>query len=107
MLDFIARMFEEGGQEIMSAITFVLFLSLIIIIGLMTTCPFTAIGLSNILCMPSIALCGMLMIGVLIIQPDRTLARPRMCAHTRNGNDRQLSRCSFETISIPKPERPL
>jgi len=31
MLDFIARMFEEGGQEIMSAITFVLFLSLIII----------------------------------------------------------------------------
>lgn len=32
MLDFIARKFEEGGQEIMSAITFVLFLSLVIII---------------------------------------------------------------------------
>jgi biopolymer transport protein ExbB/TolQ len=32
MLDFIARKFEEGGQEIMSAITFVAFLSLVIII---------------------------------------------------------------------------
>jgi len=32
MLDFIARKFEEGGQEIMSAITFVLFLSIVIII---------------------------------------------------------------------------
>src|SRR6476620_4745786 len=32
MLDFIARKFEEGGQEIMSAITFTLFLSLVIII---------------------------------------------------------------------------
>lgn len=32
MLDFIARKFEEGGQEIMSAITFVMFLSVVIII---------------------------------------------------------------------------
>ena len=32
MLDFIARKFEEGGQEIMSAITFIAFLSLVIII---------------------------------------------------------------------------
>ncbi len=32
MLDFIARKFEEGGQEVMSSITFVLFLSLVIII---------------------------------------------------------------------------
>ena len=32
MLDFIARKFEEGGQEIMSSITFVLFLSIAIII---------------------------------------------------------------------------
>ena len=32
MLDFIAWKFEEGGQEIMSAITFVAFLSLVIII---------------------------------------------------------------------------
>lgn len=32
MLDFIARKFEEGGQEIMSSITFVLFLSIVIII---------------------------------------------------------------------------
>src|SRR5207253_6859792 len=32
MLDFISRKFEEGGQEIMSAITFVAFLSIVIII---------------------------------------------------------------------------
>ena len=32
MLDFIARKFEEGGQEIMASITFVLFLSIVIII---------------------------------------------------------------------------
>ena len=32
MLDFIARKFEEGGQEIMSAIAFVMFISLAIII---------------------------------------------------------------------------
>jgi biopolymer transport protein ExbB len=32
MLDFIARKFEEGGQEVMSSITFVMFLSLAIII---------------------------------------------------------------------------
>lgn len=32
MLDFIARKFEEGGQEVMSAITFVMILSLVIII---------------------------------------------------------------------------
>lgn len=32
MIDFIARKFEEGGQEVMSAITFVLFVSLVIII---------------------------------------------------------------------------
>lgn len=32
MLDFIARKFEEGGQEIMSAITFVMFVSIVIII---------------------------------------------------------------------------
>jgi biopolymer transport protein ExbB/TolQ len=32
MLDFIARKFEEGGQEVMSSITFVLFVSLVIII---------------------------------------------------------------------------
>ena len=32
MLDFIARKFEEGGQEVMSSITFVMFVSLVIII---------------------------------------------------------------------------
>ena len=35
----------------------------------MITWPFTAMGLSSILCIPRIALCGILMMGVLIIEP--------------------------------------
>ena len=38
--------------------------------GLITTCPFKAIGLSSILCIPRIADWGILIIGVLINDPN-------------------------------------
>ena len=40
------------------------------VMGLITTWPLTAIGRSSILCIPRMALCGILMIGVLINDPN-------------------------------------